>query len=123
MGIGELGREYADGEVIIRQGEKGTHMYEILSGEVEVTQDKEGTDVLLAVLGKGEFFGEMALFDPEFRSATIRARGKARVLTVDKRILMRRISEDPSLALRLLEKMSRRIRRLDEEVVRLRKQE
>jgi len=123
MGIGELGREYSDGEVIIRQGEKGTQMYEILSGEVEVTQDKEGKDVLLAVLGKGEFFGEMALFDPEFRSATIRARGKARVLTVDKRILMRRISEDPSLALRLLEKMSRRIRHLDEEVVRLRKQE
>lgn len=76
----------------------------------------------LAVLGKGNFFGEMAIFEREIRSATVRALGKVRVLTVDKKILLRRISEDPSLALRILEKMSNRIRALDNELVHLRMQ-
>jgi CRP-like cAMP-binding protein len=71
-------------------------------------------------LGKGDFFGEMAIFEREVRSATVRAHGKVRVLTVDKKILLRRISEDPSLALRILGRMSSRIRGMDNELVRLR---
>jgi CRP-like cAMP-binding protein len=120
MRTSDLGRVYGEGEVIIRQGEPGEYMYEILDGEVEVLQQKAGTEVRLAVLGKGNFFGEMAIFEREVRSATIRALGEVRILTIDKRILLRRISEDPSLALRILETMSKRIRELDNELVRLR---
>jgi CRP-like cAMP-binding protein len=120
MKSSDLGRVYGDKEIIIRQGERGDYMYEILDGKVEVLQEKEGKEVRLAVLEKGNFFGEMAIFERETRSATVRALGDVRVLTVDKRILLRRISEDPSLALRILEKMSNRIRDLDNELVRLR---
>jgi len=116
----ELGKMFKDGEAIIRQGDVGDFMYEILDGQVEVLQEKDGEEVRLAVLGKGDFFGEMAIFEREKRSATIRARGQVRVLTVDKKILLRRISEDPSLALRILGRMSHRIREMDEELVRLR---
>lgn len=116
----ELGKVFNDGEAIIRQGDVGDFMYEILDGQVEVLQEKDGEEVLLAVLGKGDFFGEMAIFEREKRSATIRARGQVRVLTVDKKILLRRISEDPSLALRILGRMSHRIREMDKELVRLR---
>jgi CRP-like cAMP-binding protein len=91
-----------------------------LDGQVEVFQERKGKEVRLAVLGKGDFFGEMAIFEREVRSATVRAHGKVRVLTVDKKILLRRISEDPSLALRILERMSNRIRGMDNELVRLR---
>jgi CRP-like cAMP-binding protein len=87
---------------------------------VEVLQDLGGKEVRLAILDKGDFFGEMAIFEKEKRSATVRAHGEVRVLTIDKKILLRRISEDPSLALRILEKMSHRIRELDNEIVRLR---
>ncbi len=116
----ELGKIIADGEFIIRQGDAGDYMYEILDGQVEVLQEREGEEIRLAVLDKGEFFGEMAIFEREKRSATVRALGEVRVLTVDKKILLRRISEDPSLALRILEKMSHRIREVDHELVRLR---
>jgi CRP/FNR family cyclic AMP-dependent transcriptional regulator len=120
MRASNLGSLYRDGEIIIHQGEPGEHMYEILDGQVEVLQERAGKEVRLAVLGKGDFFGEMAIFEREVRSATVRAMGEVRALTVDKKILLRRISEDPSLALRILEKMSNRIREMDYELVRLR---
>lgn len=120
MKTSELGKIFADGEVIIRQGDAGEVMFEILDGQVEVLQEREGQEVRLAILDKGDFFGEMAIFEREKRSATVRAHGQVRVLTVDKKILLRRISEDPSLALRILERMSHRIRKMDNELVRMR---
>jgi CRP-like cAMP-binding protein len=120
MKTSKLGKVFNKGEIIIRQGDTGNFMCEILDGQVEVFQEKNGKEVRLAVLGKGDFFGEMAIFEREVRSATVRAHGKVRVLTVDKKILLRRISEDPSLALRILGRMSSRIRGMDNELVRLR---
>jgi CRP-like cAMP-binding protein len=61
----------------------------------------------------------MALFNREIRMATVRALGEVRVLTVDKRNLMRRIHEDPSLAYRIILALSQRIRELSDDVVRL----
>ena len=119
MSTGELGRVYSDGEVIIRQGEAGDCMYEIQSGEVEVIQEKSGKEVCLAVLGKGDFFGEMAIFEHDVRSATVRALGEVRALTIDKRTFLRRITEDPSLAFRIVERMSHRIREMNNKLVRL----
>lgn len=119
MSQGFLGKVYDDGEIIIRQGEPGDCMYEIQEGQVEVVQEKDGKEVRLAVLSRGDFFGEMAVFDREVRSATVRAKGEVRALTIDKRTFLRRITEDPSLAFRIVERMSRRIRELDDEIVRL----
>ncbi len=119
MSQGRLGKIYDDGKIIIHQGEPGDCMYEIQEGRVEVVQEKDGKEIQLAVLGRGDFFGEMALFDREVRSATVRAKGEVRALTIDKRTFLRRITDDPSLAFRIVEKMSRRIRELDAEIVRL----
>ena len=116
MKLGELGRIYRSGETIIRQGEVGEHMYVIQSGRVEVVRESETRQVKLAELGEGDFFGEMALFDRDVRSATVRPLGEARVLTIDKKMFLRKIHEDPSLAFRVMEKMSQRIRELDEQV-------
>lgn len=117
---GALGKTYEDGECIARQGETGRCMYIIQDGCVEVIVDGEQGEILLSTLGSGDVFGEMALFTGEPRSATVRARGKARVLTIDKRGFMQRVHEDPSLAFRILQRMSERVQELDEEVVRLR---
>jgi CRP-like cAMP-binding protein len=91
-------------------------MYVIQEGQVEVVAEQNGEEVRLAVRDAGEFFGEMALFEREVRSATVRALGQARVLTIDKKNFLRRIHEDPSLAYRLVQTMSRRIRELSAEV-------
>ncbi|HUW83971.1 MAG TPA: cyclic nucleotide-binding domain-containing protein [Phycisphaerae bacterium] len=70
----------------------------------------------LAVLGEGDVFGEMALFERETRSATVRSLGEARLLSVDKKTLMRRVHEDPSLAFHIVQGMSRRIREMNAEL-------
>lgn len=119
MSKGDLGKIYRDGEVIIRQGDPGDCMYVIQEGKAEVLRETNGIEVQLAVLNEGDFFGEMAIFDHEVRSATVRAAGEVRVLTIDKRTFLRRITEDPSVAFRIVEKMSHRIRELDAELVRL----
>lgn len=117
----ELGRLYVDGEEIVRQGEPGDSMFVVQSGRVEVVGSGDDGPVVLATLGPGEFFGEMAIFERQTRSATVRAAGEARVLTVDRRTLMRRIQRDPTLAFNLLRIMSRRIRALDAEIARSRR--
>ncbi|MBI4446573.1 MAG: cyclic nucleotide-binding domain-containing protein [Acidobacteria bacterium] len=119
MNSGTLGKAYASGEVIVRQGEQGDCMYVVQAGEVEVIQQKDGKEVRLASLGRGDIFGEMALFEKEVRSATVRAVGNARVLTLDKRTFLRRVHEDPSLAYRILQTMSHRIRNLNAELFRV----
>jgi CRP/FNR family transcriptional regulator len=99
-------------------------MYVIQEGQVEVLiKGEEDQDIRLGVRQKGEFIGEMAIFDRDVRSATVRALGQARVLTVDKKNFMRRVHEDPSLAFRLVETMSHRIRELSDEVARLKQVE
>jgi CRP-like cAMP-binding protein len=117
MESGSIGKNYQDGEVIFRQGEEGNCMYVIQAGKVEIIREVDGTSTRLAVRGEGDFFGEMSLFEKGPRMATARAVGSARVLTVDKRTLLRKFQEDPSLALRIVETMSRRIRELSEWVV------
>ncbi len=119
MAKGELGRQYGAGETIVREGESGDCLYVIQSGEVEVIRKRDGAEVQLAVLRESDFFGEGSLFDREKRSATVRALGEVRVLTVDKKTLLRRIQEDPTLAYRIIETMSHRVRDLDATVTRL----
>jgi len=117
MGKSNLGKEYHTSEVIVHQGEIGDCMYVIQSGRAEVIQSKEGQEVRLAVLGRGDIFGEMAIFQKERRSATVRALTDMRVLTVDKRIFLRRVHEDPSFVFAILQKMSQRVRDLNEQLV------
>ncbi|MBI4319782.1 MAG: cyclic nucleotide-binding domain-containing protein [Chloroflexi bacterium] len=119
MEAGALGKEYSDGEVICRQGETGNCMYVIQAGHVVVLREESGTEVVVGELKAGDIVGEMAIFDRQPRSATVRAQGQARVLTLDKRSFLRRVHEDPSLAFRILQGMSQRIRSLDHEITRL----
>lgn len=116
-GVRGLGKEYKDGDVIFRQGEVGDCMFVIQQGQVEVVvEEEDGREVVVATRGEREFVGEMAIFEREVRSATVRARGDTRVLTIDKRNLLRWVHEDPSLAFRILQSLSHRVRELTGEV-------
>lgn len=122
MRSGSLGRVYRDGEIVVRQGKRDDCMHVIQKGQVEVFIEHDGREVPLAVCGEGEVIGEMAIFDRAPHSATARARGEARILTVDKRGFLRRIQEDPSLAFHILQNMSKRIRDLSEKLARYEQQ-
>lgn len=121
MKEGELGRIYANGEVIFAEGDKGEIMYVIQSGKVKVTKNTPKGEIELAVLGSGDILGEMALFDKLARSATAAAVGEARILSVDKKKLFATISRDPTLAFKIIETMSHRIRKLNKEFTEFRK--
>jgi len=110
---GLLGKKYGPGEVVYHQGERGHCMYVVQGGEVEVIQRRGDKEFCLATLRDGDFFGEMALFQEEVRSATVRAVTECHVFTLERESLLRRIHEDPSLAFRIIEKMSRRIQDLE----------
>lgn len=123
MYIGELGKIFKEGENIVRQGEVGDCMYVIQAGKVEVVLERPDNKVRLAVLEAGDIFGEMSLFSRAVRSATVRALTETRILTIDKKGFLRRVHEDPSLSFRILQKMSERIRKLNDEVATLKAQE
>jgi CRP-like cAMP-binding protein len=122
MNSGALGREYNGGDIIVNQGDVGDCMFVIQEGEVEVVRVEDGNIIRLAVLARGDFFGEMSIFEKETRSATVRAMSKVRVITVDKKTFMRRIQEDPSLAFRIFQTMAARIKGLNEELVYLKRE-
>lgn len=117
----KLGRLYRDGEIVIHKGDEGSCLFVIQEGKVEVCDEKDGNEIKIAELGASEFFGEMGLFEKDVRSCTVRAVGNAKILTIDKKNFYKTIQKDPTLAYRLLQKMSSRIRELNKKVVQIEK--
>jgi len=74
-------------------------------------------DIKVAELDEKEFFGEMTLFEKDVRSCTVRTVGEAKILTVDKKNFYKTIQQDPSIAFRLLDKMSYRLRETNKKIV------
>jgi len=121
MIAGELGKVYEDREVIFREGDKGDAMYVIQSGEVKISRMIGKEEINIATLGPGEIFGDMALFDKSPRSATATALGGARVLNIDRKKLFTTINRDPTLVFKILETMSKRIRKMNIDLSELKK--
>ena len=117
-----LGKEYKAGEVIFRQGDTGNCMFVIQDGEVEAVAESDGREFRLRTMGPNEFFGEMALFEKETRTATIRTTKPTRILSIDKKNFLGGIHEDPSLAFRIVQTMSHRIRDLTDRLARYEQQ-
>jgi CRP-like cAMP-binding protein len=114
-----FGQLYASGDIIIRQGESGDCLYVIQEGRVEVFVEANGNETKVAELGDKEFFGEMGLFEKDVRSCTVRAMGNTKLLSIDKNNFYATIQKDPSLAIRLLESMSKRLRQTTRELAAL----
>ncbi len=115
-----LGKMYKDGECILYEGDPSEYLFVVQEGRVEIAYDEADRTTRLVLLEKGDLFGESALFSRKPRSANARAVGDARVLTLDRQVLLRRIRQDPLLALELLRSMSRRIEGMEEVVRALR---
>jgi len=115
---GRLGKAYRVGEEIIRQGELGECMYIIQLGEAEMVRREGEKELCLGVLKAGDFFGEMALFEKELRSVTVRALSDVWALTLERKEFLRRLHEDSSLAFSIMEKLCRRIQKLNQMLIR-----
>ena len=107
--------EYAKGSVLFHEGEPGDHMYVIVEGKVKLGQtSNDGRESLLGVLGPGEMFGELSLFDPGMRTSTATALTDATVLGLGHDQLKPWLSGRPEVAAALLMALARRLRRTNE---------
>jgi CRP-like cAMP-binding protein len=103
------------GQALFREGEPGDQMYVILDGKVKLGQTSpDGRESLLAVLGPGEMFGELSLFDPGLRASTATALTDAIVLGLSNEQLMPWLAGRPEVAAALLQALARRLRRTNE---------
>lgn len=107
---------YDDGDVIVNEGDETREMYIIQAGSVAVTRNINGQDVELARLHRGDFFGEMSLLESEARNATIRALGETRLLVIKPGSLLLKIRRNPTFALEMLQKLSSRVRSLNNQL-------
>jgi len=103
------------GEILFHEGEFGDHLFLILEGKVKLGHaSTDGRESLMAVLGPGEMFGELSLFDPGLRAATATALTQARVLSLGNTQLMPWLAGRPEVAAALLQALARRLRRTNE---------
>jgi CRP-like cAMP-binding protein len=114
---------FREGSMMFREGEKGEKLYIVLDGRVRISKFIPGVgEEALAVLDRGDFFGEMALIDDKPRSADAKAHeGDATVLSIDRATLNEILSMDPNASLQFLNLLcrmiSRRLREINEKIV------
>jgi CRP/FNR family transcriptional regulator, cyclic AMP receptor protein len=112
----DLVRSYSLGEIIIREGDTSKDMFVIKEGEVKVVKNIAGRDLELDTLVKGDFFGEMSLLESEPRTASIIAIKPTKVLVIQAGGLLLRLRRDPTFAFEMLQKLSNRIRTMNEKL-------
>jgi CRP-like cAMP-binding protein len=111
---------HPDGEAIFTQDAPGDEMYVIQEGQVEILlRADDGSEVGLATLGRGDFFGEMAVIDGTPRTATARSKGGCKVLPLRGELFTEMLQHDPETTLRIMRKLSARIRQLQSRVAEL----
>jgi CRP/FNR family cyclic AMP-dependent transcriptional regulator len=114
---------FREGSMVFREGERGEKLYIVLDGRVRISKFIPGVgEEALAVLDRGDFFGEMALIDDKARSADAKAHdGDATVLSIDRATLNEILSMDPHASLQFLNLLcrmiSRRLREINEKIV------
>jgi len=102
---------YLTGEEIFAEGSVGGLMYVILEGEVEILKATHaGSNKVLSTLGKGEFFGEMALLDDKPRSASAVAKTDSRLLAMNESVLDTYILTSPDFASKMIRNLVQRLR-------------
>ena len=111
MAIEKCIDEFDVDDVIFEEGSSGRELYVVLDGKVEITRVGGGRKTVLAALGKGEFFGEMAVIDGSSRSATaIAASPQTRVMRINHARFVYLVSQQPAFALMVMDALSKRLR-------------
>lgn len=105
---------YFKDQIIFSEGSQGQDMYVVQSGSVEIFRERGGEHQTLATLKSPEFFGEMAFFGDTTRSASAKATEESEILIIDKESFAGFIKEP--VVWQVLEKMSQRIKKVDDKL-------
>src|ERR1700710_90744 len=111
MTIEKCINEYDVADVIFEEGSTGRELYVVLDGKIDIVKDSGATRTTIVTLGKGEFFGEMAVIDGSSRSATaIAAAPKTKVMRINHARFVYLVSQQPAFALMIMDALSKRLR-------------
>ena len=111
MTIEKCINEYEVSDVIFEEGSAGRELYVVLDGKIDIVKTTGATRTLIVTLGKGEFFGEMAVIDGSARSASaISAAPKTRVMRINHARFVYLVSQQPAFALMIMDALSKRLR-------------
>lgn len=103
--------EYNASEVVFEEGSTGRELFVVLDGKIDIVRNSGADRTLLVTLGKGEFFGEMAVIDGSVRSATaIAAVPGTRVMRINHARFVYLVSQQPAFALMIMDALSKRLR-------------
>ena len=112
-----ISRLYEKGKMILLEQSQGETFFIIISGVVKVTRlSDDGREVILAILGESDFFGEMSLLDGEGRSANIVANEQSEVVTLSRSDFLDCLQKYPKIAIALLEELAVRLRKSDQHI-------
>ena len=111
MAIEKCINEYDVAYVIFEEGSTGRELYVVLEGKIDIVKDSGATRTTIVTLGKGEFFGEMAVIDGSSRSATaVAAAPKTKVMRINHARFVYLVSQQPAFALMIMDALSKRLR-------------
>jgi len=111
--------QFAPGEAIFSEGDAGADMFIIQSGRVEIIKMIGGEERRLAILEKGDFFGEMAMLEELPRNATARALDRVSAIAVSPGTFDQMLRENPEIVVRMMRKLSARLRQVEDDLDRL----
>lgn len=104
-----FGKVYEPGDVLFSEGEPGKTMYVLQTGSVRITKAVKDEEKTLAILGPGEFFGEMAILNDKPRTATAVVEERAKVLVLGARTFEQMVISNAEIAVRLIKRLARRL--------------
>ncbi len=104
----------AKGDVIFKEKEPGASMFIIQAGQVEIYRQQAGKEKHIALLGPGDFFGEMSVLEEIPRTASARALQDSQLLQIDATTFDQVLRENPEIAVRMMRRLSRRLRTMEE---------
>lgn len=105
-------RDLVPGEVLFTAGDSGDEMFGVVSGQIELRRGDE----VLARVGPGETFGEMAIIDSAPRALTAVAVEASEIAVIDRRMFLFLVTETPTFAIQVMRSLASRIRELDDRV-------
>ena len=107
--------KYPKKKIVFIENEEGDKLYIILRGSVKVTKiSKSGEEIILAILHKGDFFGDMSLLDGKPRSATVISIEDSELMLINRRNFEKVVEKYPTIAFKLLNELTSRLRKADE---------
>jgi CRP-like cAMP-binding protein len=117
LAVAVVKRRVRRGELIVEQGKKSHALYVILSGRARVVMtDRRAREVILDVLGPGDYVGEISLIDGKSHSANVQAELQSDLLVLDHKEFSRCLLENQAMALAVIKGLAHRLRKADEKI-------